>query len=492
MNNLLKFLKGKSGPPDIGQEEEYDAEAEGTIEDVSEEEEEKKVLPKREKISELSASSFSGGSSGNLRLERINARLDSVVEWLHQFSERFSYINETLGEVKANSLATEKRLSKAMLEADKVVDVVREVKPEQLRIEYQKMDLRLAAINEKIEANKQLMIDAMNEVNEIRRQAEVFVGTDALMKLNNDTKKDVVETKKLSSRVKMQADKVQEIFLEVSRNFSETQKAMQQAEDVRESFEELKKEFEALKLSHSKLVSRDDLAKITRDSSKVVSDMNKVKIDYGKISQLAESTLEITQRNQEDIANIGVKVGDTGAKRISDYEGELDDVLGLISMLSEQVTDLKKRVGVGSDGEIARAVSEVVARRDRMMSVPPRRFPAPIPAPIPVRRAVPVKSSSSEIVSDIEPIPSPAPEVEKVEENFVSREEIVEPVQRIEPKKVEAKRAPVKSVVKKVPEKKKLQIPLPEPIEDKEVELKEPDEVDKEEGFLSKYKKLFD
>lgn len=508
----MKFFgRGSDGPPDIGQEEEYDSKDE-VISDEPEdagEEKEKPVPMTKSASAPGNLGALKGVESKDFRFERINARLDSVVEWLHQFSERFSYINESIGEVKANSLATEKKLSHAMLEADKVVDVVREVKPENLRVEYQKMDLKLSAVKEKIEANKQLMVDAMNEVNDIRRASEVFVGTDALMKLNKDTKKDLTEMKRLNSRVKMQSDKVQEIYLETGKSFSETQRAMQQAEDVRESFEQLRKEFEALKVSHAKLVSRDDLVRIRRDSSKFVSDMNKVKVGYEKINGLAESALEIAQRNQEDVANIAVKVGDTGAKRISDYEAELDDVLGLISMLSEQVSVLRKKAGVGGAGEITQAVNEVVARRDKVMEVPPRRFPGAIPPPrIPAPAMQKPKASGTS--SDIEPIPSPAPEVKEV-----SNEVAVEPMEPVEePKKVDVVSSEEKSateptkkkvVLKKSAKKtkmaaptKKLKISAPESLPVEKVEEKveekkvESEDEGRDEGFLSKYKKLFD
>jgi hypothetical protein len=522
---MMMFFKKSGGPPDIGEEESYDSDTQDMGEkiedfDDSGDDFDLKRAPRGvRRSSEYSVSDYKGDESlagRDLKFERMNARIDSVVEWLHQFSERFSIINEAIGQVKASSLMTEKKIIHATVEADKVVDIVREVKPERLRIEYQKMELKLAAVSEKIDANKQLMVDAMNEINDIRRKSEVFIGTDSLLKLNKDTKKDIVGIKKLSSRVKMEADKVQEIFLEVGRNFSETQKSMQQAEDVRSSFEDLRKEFEKLKLDHGEIVTRKDLAKIRRESLKVISDMKNESEKYDGVARIAESALEIAKRNEADVGDLGLKLGDSGAKKISDYESALDDVLGLVAMLTEQVNELKAKVGAGPDSEISQAVNAVLARRggnfplspDAIASVPPRRFSAstPIPAPIPdsALASVPVSvepKKKDEIKIEAEPVEESISEpieskvempVEEkdVAQNNPSVDDVELKKESVPIKKKVVKKIKKKSIKKKIP-KKKLDDDDIRPIENVVEPISATKEEEEEEGFLSKYKKLF-
>ncbi|NPE26377.1 hypothetical protein HNV12_00010 [Methanococcoides sp. SA1] len=454
---MFKLLKGKKdGPPDIGQEEEYGTKVDGA-KVIQDSEEDVPALPVKKVDASVKSKEVSqkGGGAGDLRVERLNARVDSVVEWLKQFSERFAYINENLGEIRATAMATEKRLTQATAEADKVVDVVREVKPQQLRIEYQKMDLKIAAINEKMEANKQLMLDTMNEVNDIRRQSEIFVGTEGLVKLNKDTKKDLVEMRKLSSRTKMQGDKVQEVFLEVGKNFADTQKAMSEAEMVKDSFDDFKKDFERLKMDHKQTISRNDLASFKREYGSLVEEVRKMKLNYEKLNKLAETSLDISRRNQDDIGDVALKVGDSSVKKISDYEAQMDDLLGLISMLTEEVNELKAGAGKGRSEDVAKAIESVAARRGEGLNQENNanalvRIPAPIVKKVPVAPVLPAKIE--------------APIVE-------------------EPVKKKTRKVAKKKVAKKVKKETTL-VEQPIPVLQESVG-------EKEEGILDKYKKMF-
>jgi len=408
------FGKSKSGPPDVGQEDEYDG-GSGSVEDKDDGEDDSKAIAVSKGVRAVGGEG--GASVPNVEFERLSARVESVVEWLHQFSERFAYINESIGEVRAATLATEKKLSQAMMEADKVIDIVHEVKPDELRIAYQKMELKLSAVSEKIDANKQLMLDTVGEVNDIRQKSEVFVGTEALIKMNQDTKKDAVNAKKLASRMKMQADKVQEIFADVNKSFSETQKSMQEAEDIRENFEIMKKDIEKLRLDQKKVVSRDDLAKIQRSVIKTLSDMKNTKQGYERMNQVSEMALSFAQQNKDDIGNLAIKVGDKSAKKIVDYEVALNDVLGLVSMLTEQVNALKQHTGIQIRNDSMTDAVNAVANK---AGVNAALVNTAVVNAVPVS-AVPINAVSQDsVVLPAAPVASPQGTVESVSEESVA------------------------------------------------------------------------
>ncbi|MFH1521438.1 MAG: hypothetical protein ABIF18_00610 [archaeon] len=379
---MFDFLKKDSGqaPPDVGQEDAFDEENADVDSAEEVEMSEKSKIVKKPAVSSVSedeedaepkgkaSSRKTGGDS--FQAERIDAKIDLIEERLKQFNEKFSYISESIGEIRATNLENEKKISKAMVEADKVIDVVREVKPESLRIDYQKTDIKVSTLGEKIESNSQFMNEIMNEINDLKRKSEVFVGTEGLMKLNEDIKKDLIETQKLSSKTKMQADKAQEIFMELRKGFAESQKIGAIVNNLDESYSGVKSMIEKLKLDHESVVKYSDYldfkktygAKLSAFESEIAG-INMVRDAMNEMTELVETSLSISRRNEEDIGNIGLKIGDESVKSVSDYESQLVDIIEIIEKLSGQISEIKSNLE-------AKKVSAVAVKKVEAKSVP--------------------------------------------------------------------------------------------------------------------------
>lgn len=293
------------------------------------------------------------GTVNNFEVEKLEARVDSVVDWIKQFYERFSYVSESIGEIRAMNLENEKKISTAMRDAEKVIDVVKEIKPEELNVNYQKADMKMATLAEKIEANTQFMNEIMTEMNDLRRKSEVFIGTEGIMNLNEDTKKELIGIQKLASATKMQADKAQEIFMELRKGFAESQKVSAVMTNLDESYSGLKGSIEGLKVDYSKVVSRSDYEdfKKTYDTKLLalrnnVSEVDKLKEVISEMQSLVETSLTVSRRNEEDITKIGVKVGVEDVKGVSDYENQIVELVEIVDKLSSQVAELRKDKGL--------------------------------------------------------------------------------------------------------------------------------------------------
>ena len=355
------FGKGLGdAPPDIGQEEKYDEEK-GLTEKSDEKLEKIKggdsVPQEIAREAKPIVTGVSGVNSAvglsNVQVESINARIDSIVEWIKQFYDRFSYVSESIGEIRTTSMNNEKRISEEMKEANKVVDIMREIKPEELRVSYQKSDMKMTALAEKIEANRLFMDEVMKEMNDLRRKSEVFIGTEGLMRLNNDTKKDLVEVQKLASKTRMQADKGQEIFMELRKGFADSQKVGAIVGNLDESYAGVREAIERLRVDYGDIVKRSDyldFKKTYRNKLALfegnVAEVEKVKDNLSQMGDLIETALEVSRRNEEDIGEIGLKVGVDSVKKVSDYENQMVEIVEIVEVISKQLAEVKKKVGM--------------------------------------------------------------------------------------------------------------------------------------------------
>ena len=179
---VLDFLRGKHEDiPDVGREEEFEDKEKKLAEDESEQEiydntpvseHEKKSAVKNmkkealEKMKEIAGSNEepaeinirkpskkSGRTSdrehlsfqGNdFAIEKIKIKMEEIEMRNIQVNEKIMRLSETIGELRAMNISNEKKILSSMKEADKVVDMFNEIKPNELRMDYptEKADLK--------------------------------------------------------------------------------------------------------------------------------------------------------------------------------------------------------------------------------------------------------------------------------------------------------------------------------------------------------------
>lgn len=289
----------------------------------------------------------------NLQMEKISAKLEELSARDAQFSEQIGHVNETIGELRTMNLENEKKIVDATKEAEKVIDISKQVKPDKLRLDYQKLEMRIQTFEEKLAADKEMVDSVIKEFQELKAGSEAFMGTDALMKLNEDVKKGLVETQKISDKARMYADQVKEIFMDVKTNFAENQKVSSLINNMNESMSVMKEEVEKLKLEHAKVVKKTDYESFQKTFGAKIAvvealpeRIDKLGAEVKSAASFAEDALGATQRNTEDIGNLSLKVGDTTSMKVENYENHLSDVLDILEVMSRQIVEMRKKLGL--------------------------------------------------------------------------------------------------------------------------------------------------
>lgn len=370
---IMNFLKGSSDegvPPDVGQEE---IEAVPVIEEKRVGDKKKETIDKLKKDANISGK-FGGENKvpvpiessvqspqniGNFEAEKINARMEEMNLRAESINQRLSLVNERIGELRSMNIENEKKILESTKEAAKVIDMFKEVQPDKLRIEYQKMDIRLKTMEEKVNASRQMADSIIKEFTDLKRQSEAFLGTEGLIKLNEDVKRDLLNTQKLSEKTKLYSDKVSQIFMEVKSGFADSEKVASVVNNLNESFSAMNEEVEKLKIGHDKIVKRSDYTDFKKTFSNKISlldsvalEVDQLKEGYVDLSNLIDDSLEISKRNAEDVGDLALKVGDNSVKRVSDYENQLADVLEIIDKLAVQISEMKEKLNVKTVAQV--------------------------------------------------------------------------------------------------------------------------------------------
>jgi hypothetical protein len=352
----MGLFSKKGEIPDVGQEEEFEATRKGKkkVEEEPEEKDvEEEIVEEEKPEKKQKKGKFNDEEIGSFELQKINARLEALDSLIKSYSERFSAMSGQIGEVRAMTLENEKEITKAIQAGGMAVDIVKEVKPERLRSDYQKADLKMQELAEKIDAGRQFSDTIMNELKDLRRKAGIFIGTDALLNLNEEIKKDLIEVQKLDSRVRVNADKCEQLFIEMRSNLAQNEKLAGITTNLDNSYSGLQKEIEKIKVDYSSIVKESELSDFKRNFDgkilaveNAIQEVDEMKEKSEKMEEMVETTLSIAKKNKEDIADLAVTIGDSHIKRISDYDERLNAILQIIDTLAGNIAVIKKKLGL--------------------------------------------------------------------------------------------------------------------------------------------------
>jgi len=285
---VFRISKNGMVPPDIGKEE--NEETVETYNSAKKQDEKKKpwINVKTKNMEKKKSAKSSPGTSDNeniVAFERINARLEAMDSLVKNYMERFSALSEQIGEIRAMTTANEKEILKSAGDVTKAIDIVSEVKPEELRIDFQKIMSKVSVNTEKSEALRQLIESAMKEIREIRRREKTYIGTAALLKLNEEVKKDLIEIRKLGYRTKVHADKSEKLFIELRKEFAKNQQIRESIDNIYNIFSEYRKDIDKIKLKFENISSFS----------------KKADFEYEQMTKLVDNSLMVSRGSRDYI-----------------------------------------------------------------------------------------------------------------------------------------------------------------------------------------------
>jgi chromosome segregation ATPase len=190
----------------------------------------KKKEEEAQEEEESDSGSESGGGGGDSEMSvgalvaditKIKAQLESFKEIRKANAERFSTINEQIGEIRGQVMDVNRNMGVMEVKVAKAADLVESVHPDKLMIQVQKSDGKVEALRGLIESKDAMVQNIMEQLKGMRNQMKVFKGIEEVLKLNEDVKTEVMNMKKLTAVVERHSDRVENIFVESQKTFKE-------------------------------------------------------------------------------------------------------------------------------------------------------------------------------------------------------------------------------------------------------------------------------
>ncbi|MBR9705047.1 hypothetical protein GOV12_06560 [Candidatus Pacearchaeota archaeon] len=263
-------------------------------------EEEERVALEEEKKSASDSKEVTGSTDKDIiklttEIDRLKVGVDGFSEVRKSFTERFTRTSEQIGELRSMILERDKTIQEIELKAIKAHDLVESVRPEKIRTEVQKQDAKIEALKANLEGNESIMSKVMDELKEAKRKIEFFRGVEEIVKLSEETKKELIEIKKVESKININADKVETLYSEIRKKFQDLDSFSSEIRELKVLNEQNVKDVNFLKDKVSRSADKDELSnlinKVQRyiDALKELEKKSSLSKDISSLRTLMES-----------------------------------------------------------------------------------------------------------------------------------------------------------------------------------------------------------
>jgi len=345
MKLLNKFIKrgGEGGiPPDVGEEGKAKKKT-NKILSKQKTKVTKKIIPK--KIDTLPPPQKT--QTPNLteqNLNKIRAEIDTINQSSGMFSDRIARLNEQIGELRALISTNEKEIHETNLTATKAAELVSTVQPEELLIDLRKEQAKLEALKAKVESSEVIYQNIIEEIKKIRNKMHIYRGTDSVIKLNEEVKRDLLEIQKTKAIMESHADKVEKYFIESQKEAKDLEKVNLIAQNLTKAFSDITKNVNDIKIKTETSADKRIVEKNTQRIQEMLKkrtnavSMAEFKDTQNKINEL-KSDLDSLSGLEEEFANI-IEDNKVEIKGIQEKNSEK------IFLLHKELSDEKKKIEI--------------------------------------------------------------------------------------------------------------------------------------------------
>ena len=230
------------------------------------------------------------------KVEKVNALMNFLMESKKGDIEKIARVNEQIGELRSSITEREKQIKNLEADAIKSIELVKEVKPEKLLLEVSKVDAKTQTIQAKLNNYEKISNSIIEEIKDVKTRIKAFRGTEEVIKLNQEVKKELIEIKKIASTVDINTNKVENIFTNIQKESADLKNIKENSEKLEELFKDVRKEFDDLKSKIIELKKIEHLLDIDTETIKRKDHINQILSEKEELKKLNQEIKGIWQQ----------------------------------------------------------------------------------------------------------------------------------------------------------------------------------------------------
>ncbi|MFH1850204.1 MAG: hypothetical protein ABH879_08570 [archaeon] len=194
-----------------------------------------------------------------VNVDKLSAQFSTFFELQKAATERFTRVNEQIGELRSMLIERDKQAQHIEAKATQAIDLVSTVQPDKLMADLRKEDGKVDAIRCGLEAKDSMLKSVSEQVKDLRNTVSAFKGMDQMIKLNEDVKAELTEIRKMKALVDRRADKIETIFSELQNRLSDFAKLNARTADMDQNMKQLSTDLDAITVKMTGLATKKEL-----------------------------------------------------------------------------------------------------------------------------------------------------------------------------------------------------------------------------------------
>ncbi|OYT42504.1 MAG: hypothetical protein B6U86_00145 [Candidatus Altiarchaeales archaeon ex4484_43] len=259
---------------------------------------------------EETAPSMEQPSRMGMEIQKLWAQVKTLREMMRMNDERFQRLSEGIGDVRQRSLALERNLSSLEMETRKAIDLVNAVQPQKLMGEVKKEDIKVMKLESRQESFKKFLDTLKEEVKGIKSSISAFRGTEAVIKLNNEVRRDLKNMKRIQAVVSRDSEKVEDIFVQVQKRYSRFLELSDEFKSLEKRFDEVMKKANHFMIESRDFVKKEDIESRLRSIVKLKDEFRKRREEFDREMNEIKSVIPRVERLEKTLENRVVEIDD--------------------------------------------------------------------------------------------------------------------------------------------------------------------------------------
>ena len=319
--------------------------------EAEQQEEIEEIDPNAEPVVPVAAPPEKTQESGDASLGRLTADVEKLKAQFTTFyeiqkttTERFSMMNQQIGELRSMMIERDKSGQLLEAKATQAIDLVKTVQPDKLMIELRKCDSKIEALRANLESTENIINNVVNELKDVKNKINIFRGMEQVLNLNEEAKKELLDVKKMQAIVERHADKVETVFTEMQKKFSDFVKFNDTVKDLDKSFKQISSDFDSIKIRITDFANKKEVENL-------ISKFDDFEKYTGSIIKLINNKFEKLEKELNE--EFGKKFQDT------------DKLLKGFELLAQKTPDLDKYFNLLSE-EAKKAASQETPKVEKL------------------------------------------------------------------------------------------------------------------------------
>jgi methyl-accepting chemotaxis protein len=239
-----------------------------------------------------------------IKVEKADARIESIGAKITDIFNHFSQINEEIGEIRSMVIERERGVLEMQTGFEKMRDDVSKAEPGKVASRMDSFDQTILEVSARAEKTEAMIGELKTGFMEFKEKLKGIQSTENLLDLLKDLDEKTKSVTESSNHSERMAAKAEKMFLEIDKRLPEMESTMDKMNDITGMMNQMVRDIDAMKIDLKTSVHKEDLKKIWNEIDDIKGVKPKIETSVTEIPEAGKSAEISIPAVEEEVPEI--------------------------------------------------------------------------------------------------------------------------------------------------------------------------------------------